>query len=69
MRPADPVTRTVHDSGTCADSSLLALPGQCSNFDDGPVVLAEADTLDGGVVLPGFTLPLRDPFGELDRQG
>ncbi len=32
-------------------------------------VLAETDTLDGGSVLPGFALPLRDLFGELDRQG
>jgi Uma2 family endonuclease len=28
--------------------------------------LTEADTLDGGTVLPGFTLPLRDLFGEMD---
>ncbi len=34
-----------------------------------PTVLAETDTLDGGDVLAGFTLPLRDLFGELDRQG
>lgn len=32
-------------------------------------VLTEADTLTGGSVLPGFTLSLRDLFGELDRQG
>ena len=31
--------------------------------------LTEADTLDGGDVLPGFRLPLRDVFGEMDRQG
>lgn len=31
--------------------------------------LTEADVLDGGVVLPGFRLPLRDWFAELDRQG
>lgn len=31
--------------------------------------LTEADTLDGGTVLPGFTLPLRDLFAELDRHG
>jgi Uma2 family endonuclease len=31
--------------------------------------LAEADTLDGGGVLPGFALPLRQLFAELDRQG
>jgi Uma2 family endonuclease len=27
------------------------------------------DTLDGGTVLPGFTLPLAQLFAELDRQG
>ncbi|HKM52429.1 MAG TPA: Uma2 family endonuclease [Isosphaeraceae bacterium] len=32
-------------------------------------VLNEAQTLDGGTVLPGFTLLLRDLFGELDRHG
>jgi Uma2 family endonuclease len=31
--------------------------------------LTESDTLDGGAVLPGFTLPLRQLFGEMDRQG
>ena len=31
--------------------------------------LAESDTLDGGAVLPGFSLPLRELFAELDRQG
>jgi Uma2 family endonuclease len=31
--------------------------------------LTSADTLDGGAVLPGFTLPLQDLFAELDRQG
>lgn len=31
--------------------------------------LADTDTLTGGIVLPGFTLPLRDLFAELDRQG
>jgi Uma2 family endonuclease len=36
---------------------------------DGPVVLTEADVLDGGVVLQGFTLSVRDLFAELDRQG
>ena len=36
---------------------------------EGPVVLTEADVLDGGAVLQGFTLPLRDLFAELDRQG
>jgi Uma2 family endonuclease len=31
--------------------------------------LAVADTLDGGIVLPGFTLSLQQLFAELDRQG
>ena len=31
--------------------------------------LTAADTLDGGAVLPGFTLPLQQLFAELDRQG
>jgi Uma2 family endonuclease len=31
--------------------------------------LTEDQTLDGGNVLPGFTLPLRGFFAELDRQG
>ena len=31
--------------------------------------LTEADVLDGGDVLPGFQLPLRAWFAELDRQG
>ena len=34
-----------------------------------PAILNEADTIDGGAVLPGFTFLLRDLFGELDRQG
>jgi Uma2 family endonuclease len=34
-----------------------------------PTVLTQEQTLDGGQVLPGFTLPLRDLFAELDRQG
>jgi Uma2 family endonuclease len=37
---------------------------------DGTVeTLDESQPLDGGDVLPGFALPLRDLFGELDRQG
>lgn len=36
---------------------------------DDSVQRTEADTLDGGDILPGFILPLRDLFGELDRQG
>ena len=31
--------------------------------------LEMTNTLDGGVVLPGFTLPVRELFVELDRQG
>ena len=34
---------------------------------DGFVTLNESATLDGGDVLPGFVLPLRDLFSELDR--
>jgi Uma2 family endonuclease len=36
---------------------------------DRGTVLQETDILDGNPVLPGFTLPLRDLFAELDRQG
>jgi Uma2 family endonuclease len=32
-------------------------------------VLGPSDTLDGGAILPGFTLPCRELFAELDRQG
>jgi Uma2 family endonuclease len=31
------------------------------------ITLTEADTLTGDPVLPGFTLPVRDLFAELDR--
>jgi Uma2 family endonuclease len=31
-------------------------------------VLHEEDTLEGGAVLPGFALPLREFFAELDQQ-
>lgn len=37
--------------------------------ENAPRVLAIGDTLDGGVVLPGFVLPLDPLFAELDRQG
>jgi Uma2 family endonuclease len=36
---------------------------------DQSTVRHEGDTLEGGVVLPGFALPLRELFTELDRQG
>jgi Uma2 family endonuclease len=36
---------------------------------DNPTVLRGGDVLDGGAVLPAFTLPLPELFGELDRQG
>jgi Uma2 family endonuclease len=36
--------------------------------DQQPLIISELQTLDGGEVLPGFTLPLRDLFAELDRQ-
>jgi Uma2 family endonuclease len=39
------------------------------NSADNPVTLRAADVLDGGSVVPGFTLPLSELFGELDRHG
>jgi hypothetical protein len=36
---------------------------------DQKTTLGEDDTLDGGAVLPGFTLPLKVLLAELDRQG
>jgi Uma2 family endonuclease len=36
---------------------------------DRVTILTEADTLDGGEVLPGFTLVLRELFAELDQHG
>jgi hypothetical protein len=36
---------------------------------DNPTVLRVTDVLDGGPVLPGFTLPLSEVFAELDEQG
>jgi Uma2 family endonuclease len=36
---------------------------------DNPTILHGTDVLDGGAVLPGFTLPLPELFGELDQQG
>src|SRR5262249_685554 len=46
----DPEARTVH---------VYTAP-------DTATVLTESDTLDGGAVLTGFVLPLRDLFAELD---
>jgi Uma2 family endonuclease len=48
----DPEARTV---------SVYTAPEQAT-------VLDATQTLDGGVVLPGFTLPLAELFAELDRQ-
>ena len=47
----DPATRTI---------AVYNSADKCS-------VLTELDTLIGGEVLPGFTLPLSDLFAELDR--
>jgi Uma2 family endonuclease len=47
-----PITRTVE---------VYTAPEQVT-------VLHEGDTLDGGAVLPGFALPLREFFAELDQQ-
>lgn len=49
----DPVARTV---------AVYTAP-------DDAMVLAETALLDGGEVLPGFTLPLQELFAELDLQG
>jgi Uma2 family endonuclease len=49
----DPVNRTV---------DVYLSPTQSTT-------LTTTDTLDGGAVLPGFTLPLQDLFAELDRHG
>jgi Uma2 family endonuclease len=49
----DPAARTVRVSTAPNDFRLLT----------------EADTLDGGDVLPGFTLSLQEFFAKLDRQG
>jgi Uma2 family endonuclease len=49
----DPDTRTVE---------VFTAPDQST-------VLHEAQTLTGGTVLPGFTLPLQELFGTLDRRG
>jgi Uma2 family endonuclease len=50
---ADPVARTVRVHTSPRRSALLG----------------EADTLDGGDVLPGFALPVRDWFARADRSG
>jgi Uma2 family endonuclease len=34
-----------------------------------PIILTTSDTLDGGDVLPGFTVSLKEFFAELDRVG
>jgi Uma2 family endonuclease len=49
----DPARRTI---------SVYTAPEEVTVFTD-------ADTLDGGSVLPGFTLRVQELFGELDRQG
>jgi Uma2 family endonuclease len=49
----DQIARTV---------SVFTAPTQCQQ-------LGRTDTLDGGTVLPGFTLPVHELFAELDRQG
>jgi Uma2 family endonuclease len=49
----DPRTRTV---------AVYTSPAQATTLGPG-------DTLDGGTVLPGFTLPVQELFAELDRQG
>lgn len=36
---------------------------------DDPTMLGDDGSLEGGAVLPGFKLPLKELFAELDRQG
>ncbi len=36
---------------------------------DSPITLSTSDTLDGGEVLPGFSMSLAEFFAELDRLG
>jgi Uma2 family endonuclease len=50
----DPETRTIH---------VYTQPAAADR------ILTGADTLDGGAVLPVFTLAVTDLFAELDRQG
>jgi Uma2 family endonuclease len=49
----DPDRRTVIVYASAVDSTTLTT----------------GDMLDGGMVLPGFTLPVQQLFAELDRQG
>jgi len=49
----DPKKRTVAVFASVKDSTVLSID----------------DTLDGGKVLPGFQLPLKELFAELDRHG
>jgi Uma2 family endonuclease len=49
----DPRTRTVEVFMSASNSKTLT----------------KSDTVDGGSVLPGFSLPLRELFAELDRHG
>lgn len=49
----DPVARTVVVYTSVTHLTTLSAP----------------DTLDGGLILPGFTLPLQELFAELDRHG
>ena len=49
----DPVSRTVREFKSSDDS----------------ITFGEQDTMDGGTLLPGFTLSLRELFAELDRHG
>jgi Uma2 family endonuclease len=47
------------------DARTVAVYASAEQF----TVLDQTQTLDGGDVLPGFTLPLAQLFAELDRQG
>jgi Uma2 family endonuclease len=46
-----------------------ARPVEVFTAPEQPTILHEEHTLEGGAVLPGLALPLRELFAELDRQG
>ena len=62
--------RSTPDRVACAVWELAPEAGSFCTAPEAPAaVLTAADTLDGGAALPGFALPLRDLFADLDRQG
>ena len=58
------IVQQAHDAGTRLVWYVYRLDRQVHLYDapDRCVVLGENDTLDGGAVLPGFRLPLKELF-------